>query len=525
MVHLPNQEKSYWKESVSKSAYRPLQKNITVDVIVVGGGITGLTCAYLLKQSGLKVAVLEKNLIGSGTTGGTTGKVTSQHGLIYADLQKRLGKKVAKTYAEANQSALKKIELIIKKEKIVCDWQRQDNYVYTTDPTKISKFKTEARIAKSLGLPASFETKLALPFPVKGAVKFANQAQFNSQKYVSGLAQAVHGQGSFVFENSNVIRIRDGAPAMVKTKKATVTAENIIVASKVPAFPLIARFSYAALEYPHTSYIVAGRSTTSLKGMYISPDKGQYSILPIKNKLLLVGGENHIPGLGWPRKRHQKLANYAQEHFGVSSVQYRWKAMDYITYDKLPLVGKVYPWSKHLYTATGFKKWGLSTSMVSAMILHDTILGKPNVWAEVFTSTRFRPVLSIPRVIFDWLSSPRSLALVLAGGFLAIGVGGFIPALTVTDMHGMQRLLGLFIVDTVHNIIHIGSALLALLSVKLMKARLFLQIFGVIYGLVTVIGFIQGDSVLGLFHVNLADNLLHVVIASSSLLVGFGKFE
>lgn len=402
MVLLPPTEQSYWETSTPSPGYKPLQHDLAVDVVIAGGGITGLTCAYLLKRSGLKVAVLEKHAVGSGTTGGTTGKVTSQHGLMYADLQKRLGKQTAQIYAEANQHAIGQIEQTIKKEGIACGWRRRDNYIYTTDPKKVPLFKAEARVAKSLSLPARFETKTDLPFRIKGAVKFAHQAQFNAQAYVLGLAKAVHGQGSYVFENSNVVRFHDGQPATVATKAGTITAKDIIVATKVPAFPLIARFGYATLEYPHTSYIVAGLFNGDVRGMYISPDKGQYSILSVKHggeQLLLVGGENHIPGLGRPHKRQQKLAHYAQEHFGVTSIVYRWKAMDYLAYDAVPLIGKLYPWSKHLYTATGFKKWGLSTSMVAATILHGAILDTPHPWAQTFTSTRLRPVLSIPGVI------------------------------------------------------------------------------------------------------------------------------
>ncbi|HUP26175.1 MAG TPA: FAD-binding oxidoreductase [Candidatus Limnocylindrales bacterium] len=399
MLNLPDTDESYWKSFYDQSLYPSLRVDLGVDVAIAGGGITGLTAAYLLKKSGLKVAVLEKNTIGSGTTGGTTGKVTSQHNLIYHSLQKRLGENTARIYGEANQAALERIAQVIAQEKIKCDWQRDDNFVYTADPKKVGQFQQEAATALRLGLPASFETKLNLPFEVTGAVKFANQAKFNAQKYVLGLAKAVHGNGSYVFENSNVTSFQDGRPAVVKTKAAKITAKDIIVATKMPAFPLAARFACAIMEYPTNSYIVASRTNSDLKGMYISPDKNHYSILPVvsgKEKLLLIGGENHIPGLGSPTKRYQRLANYAEEHFGFTSIGYRWKAMDYLAYDDVPLVGKVYPWSKHLYTATAFHKWGLSTSMVAGTILHDMLLGQPNPWMPVFNSMRTKPITSIP---------------------------------------------------------------------------------------------------------------------------------
>jgi len=402
MLTLPEQETSYWQSSVSAPAYPALTEDLEADVAIVGGGIAGLTAAYLLKRSGLRVALLEKNTIGSGTTSHTTGKLTSQHNLVYEDLEKQLGERTARIYAEANQAAVEEITQIIKKEKIACEFAVDDSYVYTTDPDKVGQFKAEAKVAAKLGLPATFETRLALPFTIQAAVKFANQAKFNTQKYVLGLAAVVNGGGSYVFEHSNVTGFHDGVPASVKTKTGTVTAKDVIVATKIPAAPLIARGAYAALEHPHTSYIVAGKFRGELKGMYISPDKAHYSILPIgyeKEQLLLIGGEHHTPGLGIPRKRYQRLADYAEKYFGVSSISYHWKGMDYIAYDNVPLVGKVYPWSKHLYTATGFKKWGLSTSMVAGMILRDTINGKANSWTPVFNSMRLKPVASIPHAL------------------------------------------------------------------------------------------------------------------------------
>lgn len=409
MLSLPDTEKSFWREAYPDTfIYPPLREDKSVDVVIVGGGITGLTTAYLLKKAGLSVMVLEKNTVGGGTSGNTTGKVTAQHGLNYYDLNKHIGKKQAGMYAQANQMAIERMEHIIQNEHIACNWERDDNYVFTTDPKQINSFKTEAKTAAEHGLPATFETQLPLPFKVQAAVKFANQAKFNVQKYLLGLARLVDGNGNYVFENSNVVSIHDGEPIVIKTKVATVTAKNAIIATKIPPFPLLARFSYGLLEYPHTSYLLAGHLQSQLKGMYISPDKEHYSILPVKNgkeQLLLIGGEEHIPGLGKSYKRHQKLAAYAERYFNIRSIAFRWKAMDYLAYDNVPLIGKVYPWSKHLYTATGFKKWGLSTSMVASIILHDLVLGQLNTWAQTFDSLRLRPVRRMPHAIAHYLAN------------------------------------------------------------------------------------------------------------------------
>lgn len=394
MIDLPNEE------CTSKEAptYPELTDDVEADIAVVGGGVTGLNTAHKLKKAGFKVVVLEKHTLASGTTGGTTGKVTSQHGLKYADLRRRFGEKTARLYGQANERAIDEIEQIIKAEKIECGWERASNYVYTAEPERVSKFKEEARVAADLGLPASFSAKLDLPFKVAGAVEFAGQAKFQAKDYVRSLAKAVDGQGSHIYENSEVIGFHDGEPAWVKSRSAKVIAKHIVVATKVPAAPLVARLSYCFNEFPTTSYIVAGKAASSLKGMYISPDSAHYSILPLSG-LLLIGGENRLPLVLNHRQYYQKLADYGAGNFGFKKVDYMWRAMDYLPYDGIPLIGKVYPWSKYLYTATGFQKWGLSTSMVAANIMHALILGQENAYAEIFKTHRLRTVLSIPRAL------------------------------------------------------------------------------------------------------------------------------
>lgn len=407
MIELPKDKHSYWMESTNSPDYPQLTGTVTVDVAIVGAGIVGLTAAYLLKESGLTVAVVEKDTVGAGVSGHTTGKITSQHGLIYTKLQQRLGKDVAKQYGNANQSALQMIERIIKKEKIDCGFRHEDNYVYTTDPSKAKDFRHEARIAASLGLPASFETTTDLPFPVKGAVRFSNQATFHIREYLLALAKVVHGNGSYVFENSHAIGIHEGKPGHVRTKQGEVLADDIIVATNVPTFPLMARGSYCLVEYPMQSYIVAGRIDKPLSGMYISPDKNHYSILPVmagNDQLLLIGGEGHVPGSRINiHSRYQRLANYAEKYFNIHKIEYRWSHRDYLGYDDMPVIGNLYPWSKHIYTASGFMKWGMTNGTLASMILHDLIIGKPNEWAATFRPHRFQATASIPKVIGEKL--------------------------------------------------------------------------------------------------------------------------
>jgi glycine/D-amino acid oxidase-like deaminating enzyme len=382
-----------------------------VNVVVVGAGIAGLTTAYLLKKAGRTVVVLEKDVVAGGVSGHTTGKVTAQHGLIYEKLTRRLGRAIAKQYAVANMKAMVLMKHIVDVENIECDWKQQDSYVYTNDNTRIAEFELEAKVALGYGLPASFEVQTDLPFDTRGAVKFEEQATFHVRKYLLALADLVAGDGSYVFERSKATMIREGASGRVKTPKGVVYADDIVVTTNVPTFPLFARLSYCLVEYPLQSYIVAGKASWEVNGMYISPDKGHYSILPVKNdddELLLIGGEGHIPYTRInANERYERLAEYGQKHFGMERIDYRWSAYDYLGYDDMPLIGRLYPWSKHLLTATGFMKWGMTNGTVAAMVLADQILEKKNGLSVVFNPHRASAVMSIPKVIGERLGFVR----------------------------------------------------------------------------------------------------------------------
>ena len=351
--------------------------------------------------------MIEKDTVGEGVSGHTTGKITSQHNLIYNKLTKRLGEKTARIYGEANQQALEKIAEIITAENIDCDWRREDSYVYTTDAAQVQSFREEADTAARLGLPASFERTTNLPFSVEGAVRFSQQATFHIRKYLLGLAKAIEGEGSSIYEHSPAIWINDGTPGKVKTPKATIHAKHIVVATNVPTFPLFARGSYCIAEYPMQSYIVAAKLDRDIKGMYISPDPNHYSLLPVmsgEDRLLLIGGEGHIPLTRFNAdERYKRLGEYAEQYFGVKNIAYEWTDRDYLGYDDMPLIGKLYPWSKHMYTATGFMKWGLTNGTVAGMVLCDQICGVENEWTYVFNPHRVQAVTSIPKVIGEHL--------------------------------------------------------------------------------------------------------------------------
>lgn len=193
---------SFWLDSIeNKTKFNKLENDISTDVCIVGAGIFGLTCAYYLIKQGYNVVLIEKEKdIASKTTGHTTAKITSQHNLIYKYLIDSLGKSMAKKYLYANQDAIENIAKIIEKEKIDCDFERQDSYVYTNNLDELEKIKLENEAVNSLGFKSEFVTSTPLPFDVLGAIKFPNQAEFNPMKYAYGLAKCITSSGSSVID-------------------------------------------------------------------------------------------------------------------------------------------------------------------------------------------------------------------------------------------------------------------------------------------------------------------------------------
>jgi glycine/D-amino acid oxidase-like deaminating enzyme/nitrite reductase/ring-hydroxylating ferredoxin subunit len=390
---------SLWLDT-SDGPQRPaLSTDLEVDVAVIGAGITGITTALLLKRAGATVAVLEAGRVCEGTTGYTTAKVTSLHGTVYRELVSGFGEDGARIYAQANEGGLGLVARLVRELRIECDFRRKPNYTYATSPAGLRDVEREVEAARSAGLPVTFTDNLDLPYPISGAVGLAEQAEFHPHKYVLGLAAEVAGDGSQVFEHTRVLAVDQGPPARVMANGHAVTAGEVIVAT---GMPILDRGLYFARETPVRSYVVAVDASWRPEGMYISADQPTRSLRshPLENgELVLVGGESHKPGTGDPARSYARLEQFAREHFDVGAVAYRWSTQDYVAADGLPYVGRLWPFSDRVLTATGFRKWGLANGTAAAMILSDRVLGNENPWARTFDSLRVKPVASVRRLL------------------------------------------------------------------------------------------------------------------------------
>ena len=393
---------SYWVDTTPSPGFPRLQGDVRADVAVIGAGIVGITAAYLLSQEGLSVVLVDRREMAGGVTGYTTAKVTSSHGVIYSKLISSFGEEGARTYGTANEEAKELIARLADDLSIDCDFERADNLVYTENPSSLSDIRDEVEAAKRLGLPASFVTETELPFRIEGAVRFTNQAQFDPRKYLLGLVGAM--DGVQIFEDTVVTGVDEGAPCIVTAEGGSISATDVIVATHMP---ILDRGLFFTKVHPYRSYAIADEIPGEpVKGMYISTGgDGTRSLRSIPagdKRLLLVGGEGHKTGTDeGTHKYYDRLESWARKNFDMAGPRYRWAAQDNVSVDKVPYIGQLTRGSEHIFTATGFGKWGMTNGTASAMILTDRIVGRPNPWAALFDSKRIKPLASAQKFLTE----------------------------------------------------------------------------------------------------------------------------
>ncbi|MGI6704965.1 MAG: FAD-dependent oxidoreductase [Clostridia bacterium] len=411
--HFSKPPQSYWMASTSQQEYPALQQDIKVDVAIIGGGIVGISTAYLLSPHGLRIAILEADRILRGTTGHTTAKITSQHGLIYSQTKKKLGEELARQYADANETAIRMIYQMAEENHIECDLTPQSAYVYTLEDKYIDPIRDETDTALSLGIKATYLDEIPLPFQVKAAVRFDEQAQFHPRKFLLSLAEKAVQQGVRIFEQSRVVDIEEGDGYILSTKdEKKVTAEKLIIASHYPCYNK--QGMYFARIYPERSYVVAVRAKEKYPGgMYITaedPGRSFRNQMSENGELIFVGGEHHKTGQGEDTIKHyEALVDEAYQTFTVEDIPYRWSTQDCMTLDGLPYVGYYTAKTSNMYVATGYGKWGMTNSIASAMLLRDLIIEGKSPWQDVYNPSRDTITASAKNFVVENLNVAKEL--------------------------------------------------------------------------------------------------------------------
>lgn len=363
--------RSLWEETNSIYSFPALDRNLETEVLIIGGGMAGILCAYLLEQAGVPYALVEATTIGNGISKNTIAKITAQHGLIYEKLIRTFGLERAKQYLAANALALETYSIWC--ASIPCDFERKPAFCYSlTDQRKI---EAECNALEKLGASASYTDSVDLPFSVKGAICFPNQAQFHPLKFLAVISKGLH-----IYEQTKVQQL---VGTTVHTNRGVIRAKKIIVATHFPIFNK--QGSYFLKMYQSRSYVLALENAQKVNGMYIDEAENGMSFRNYGD-LLLIGGGDHRTGKkggNW-----KELRNFSSRYYPNAKERYHWATQDCMTLDSVPYIGPYSSKTQHLYVATGFNKWGMSTSMVAAMILCDQVQGKKHPFADAFSPSR-----------------------------------------------------------------------------------------------------------------------------------------
>lgn len=371
---------SIWTETMQLPRFEPLKQDMKTDVLVIGGGIAGLLCAYMLDKAGVSCTLLEANRICGGITKDTTAKITAQHGLIYNQMIRKFGLEKARMYLQANLQALEKYRTMC--QTIDCAFEERNSAVYSLNDRQMIEKELDA--LQKIGFQATVANKLSLPFPIAGAISFDRQAQFHPLKFLGAIAQDLH-----IFENTQVVEVRLGSAV---TTHGTIKAEKIIVTTH---FPFLNRHgSYFLKLYQHRSYVLALKNAPKVQDMCVDALDTGLSFRSFGD-LLLLGGGGHRTGKkggGW-----RQLEAFAAKNYPGSQIEARWATQDCMTLDGIPYVGQYSKHTPNLYVATGFNKWGMTSSMAAAMLLVDLVLENDNPFAALFSPSRtiLRPQLAI----------------------------------------------------------------------------------------------------------------------------------
>jgi glycine/D-amino acid oxidase-like deaminating enzyme/nitrite reductase/ring-hydroxylating ferredoxin subunit len=377
-------------------ALQPLTADATTDVCVVGAGITGLTTAYLLLLEGVRVVVLDHGVIGGGETARTTGHLSNAIDARYGKIERWHGPRGARLAAESHTAAIARIEEIVTRENISCEFERVDGYLWHPSPESWSALEYEREAAVRAGLADvgwvprapidSFDTGACLRFP--------RQAQLHPARYLQGLAQAIRHRGGAIHEITDASDVTAGPPMRIRTRGGpTVTAQSVVVATNAPVHDDFA--SYAKQAACRSYVIAATVPHGEVKRALYWDTESPYHHVRVQRQpsashdLLLVGGEDHRTGQAHDAaQRYARLESWARERFpAIGDVLFRWSGQILEPIDGLAYIGRN-PGDENGFVATGFSGMGLTHGTIAGMLLTDLIVGQANVWQTLYDPER-----------------------------------------------------------------------------------------------------------------------------------------
>lgn len=386
---------SVWFDTAKLPSYAPLTTDVTADVCVVGAGISGLTTAYLLAQVGKSVVVLDDGAIGSGMTGVTTAHLVNALDDRYFEIERLHGERGSRLAAESHTAAIDRIESIVSRERIACDFARLDGFLMRAPEHDEAYLDRELEAAHRAGLHNVVKTGRApFAFDSGACLRFPNQAQFHPMKYLGGLAEAVERGGGRIYCGTHATQIEGGPDACVKSPGGTVKCGSIVVATNTPVNDLVVLHTKQA---PYMTYVIGMRVPRQSVPLALLWDTGDpYHYVRIQeaidpaHDLLIVGGEDHKSGQADDiEERQPRLEAWTRERFpSVVDVVYRWGGQVMEPVDGLAFIGRNPMDADNVYTVTGDSGNGMTHGTIAGILLTDLILGRHNPWQALYDPGR-----------------------------------------------------------------------------------------------------------------------------------------
>ena len=389
---------SVWMATVSTASESALAEDARADVCVVGAGIAGMTTAYLLAREGKSVIVIDDGPVGGGMTGRTTAHLVNALDDRYFELERLHGERGARLAAESHTAAIERVETIVTEEKIDCDFERLDGYLFVPpgDAKKILDDELEAAHRAGLTAIEKVERAPLADYDTGPALRFPRQAQFHPLKYLAGLARAIKRDGGRIYTNTHASKIEGGRVARVETTGgAVVTSDSVVVATNTPVND---RFAIHTKQAAYLTYVIAARvpSGSVTKALYWdTPDPYHYVRLQTVGRgedaydLLISGGEDHKSGQADDAgRRFAALERWTRARFPVGDVEYRWSGEVMEPVDSLAFIGRNPSDEENVFIATGDSGNGMTHGTIAGILNTDLIMGRENEWATLYEPSR-----------------------------------------------------------------------------------------------------------------------------------------
>ena len=423
------QTRPIWFDTASVKKFGELTGEITVEVCIIGGGITGLTAADQLKRAGKTVAIIEMGRVGRGETGHTSAHLTQMLDIDYHDLISNFGLDGAKLVDASVRSAIDKIEDNARIRNIDCDFRRIDGWQYTEKRSEIDQIEKEAEAAMKIGIQAELADEMPWARKIARGLKLSRQAIFQPIAYLAGLAESIHGNESYIFEETRMLSVNEGEPCRIETDRGTIIAKDVISATNsVSTNRLFLQTKIAA----YRTYCIAVREQNpiDLGNLYWDLDDPYHYIRSTTfNGVphIIIGGEDHKTGHDEHTGLHfQKLEDWAHERFNIDRVTHRWSGQVIEPVDGLPFIGRN-ALSDHVFVATGFSGTGLTFGTVAGTLLSDLILGVENPYAEIYQANRVKPFASMKNFLTENIDFPSKM------------IGDRLSPATESDTHSLKE--------------------------------------------------------------------------------------